>query len=189
MNDTVNSVAATSPAPNTKCDKPPPRPSTLPFPPTAENIPKLEQFIREKFANSAFNRSGVFPSISSPPAHIHLKPNAIPYARHTPIPVPFHWKSEVKASLDKDVEMGIIKPVPIGTPVEWCSSMVITEKKDGRPRRTVDLHKLNAQCLRETHHCPPPFHLACLIPPNTKKTVLDAVDGYHAVPLDEDSQP
>ena len=27
------------------------------------------------------------------------------------------------------------------------------------------------------------------VPPNSRKTVLDAVDGYHSVALDEESQP
>ena len=67
--------------------------------------------------------------------------------------------------------------------------MVITAKKDGTPRRTVDLQHLNSQCLRETHHCQSPFQLACQVPPNGKKTVLDTVDGYHATALDEASQP
>ena len=31
-----------------------------------------------------------------------------------------------------------------------------------------------------------PFHQARLVPPNTKKTVLDAWNGYHSVPLHED---
>ena len=66
--------------------------------------------------------------------------------------------------------------------------MVVATKKDGRPRRTVDLQRLNAQSLRETHHCQSPFQLASQVPSNTYKTVIDAVDGYHAVPLDEESQ-
>ena len=92
-------------------------------------------------------------------------------------------------NLDKDVENGIIEPVPVGEPVIWCSPMVVTPKKDGRPRRTVDLQKLNAQCHRETHHCESPFKLACQIPTHKKKTVLDATDGYHAIPIDEESKP
>ena len=32
------------------------------------------------------------------------------------------------------------------------------------------------------------FQLACQVPPNSKKTILDAADGYHAIALDEDSQ-
>ena len=120
--------------------------------------------------------------------HIHLKPNAAPYAIHSPIPVAHHEKAAIKAELDRDVERGIIKPVPIGTPVVWCTAMVIARKKDGTPRRTVDYQRLNRQCLRETHHCEPPFYLASKVPPNTKKTILDATDSYHAVELDEESQ-
>ena len=124
--------------------------------------------------------------MATPPARIHLQPNAIPFARHSPIPVPHHWKQLIKASVDSDVEKGIIKPIDIGTPVEWCSPMVITTKKDGTPRRTIDLQKLNSQSARETHHCKSPFQLASQVPVNTKKTV--AVDGYHAIPLEPESQ-
>ena len=58
-------------------------------------------------------------------------------------------------------------------------------KNNGRPHRTIDLQKLNVQCSRETHHCQSPFQLACQIPPNTKNTILDAVDGFHAIELHE----
>ena len=67
--------------------------------------------------------------------------------------------------------------------------MIIAAKKDGRPRRTVDLQHLNDQSMRETHHCESPFNLACQVPPSTYKIVLDAVDGYHTVSLDAESQP
>ena len=49
------------------------------------------------------------------PAHIHLKPDTTPNATHTPIPIPYHWKQEIKESRDTDdVQKGIIEPVPIG---------------------------------------------------------------------------
>ena len=89
----------------------------------------------------------------------------------------------------QDIERGILKQVPIGTPTDWCSTVVITTKKDGRPRRTIDYQYLNSQSKRETHHTPSPFQLEMQVPSNTKKTVLDAVDGYHSVILDEESQP
>ena len=151
-------------------------PSHIPYEPTESNIPLLKQFIIDKFSDSAFNREPPFPSMKTTPGHIHLKPNAIPHTRHSPIPVPHHWKNTIKASLDLDIQRGIIKPIPIGTPVTWCSPMVIVRKKDGTPRRTVDYQELNKQCLRETHHCESPFHLASKVPPNTKKRILDAVD-------------
>ena len=120
--------------------------------------------------------------------HIHLKPGAIPYAVHSPIPVPHHEKETIKAQLDSYVARGIIRRVPIGTPVVWCAQMVVTHRKDGRPRIVVDYQRLNRQCFRETHHFAPPFHLASHVSPNTKKTVIDAVDSYHSVELDEESQ-
>ena len=52
-----------------------------------------------------------------------------------------------------------------------------------------DYQYLNSQCKRETHHTASPFQLAMQVPPNTKKTMLDTVDGYHSVILDEESQP
>ena len=67
--------------------------------------------------------------MAGPPAHIHLKDNCVPKARHNPIPIPLHFKEKVKTSLDRDVEKGIISPVPIGTPTDWCSTMVITAKQ------------------------------------------------------------
>ena len=66
--------------------------------------------------------------------------------------------------------------------------MIFAPKNDGTLCRTVDLQRLNAQCLREIHHCPCPFQLVSHIPANTSKTVLDTVDGYHAISLDQDSQ-
>lgn len=53
----------------------------------------------------------------------------------------------------------------------------------------VDYYKLNAQCSRDTHHCPSPFQAASEIPAGTKKTVFGDVDGYHSIPLDKASQP
>jgi len=59
--------------------------------------------------------------MNTKPAHIHINDEATPYVRHTPIPVPFHLKGVVKDSLDNDVRKGIIAPVPIGAPAEWCT--------------------------------------------------------------------
>ena len=63
--------------------------------------------------------------------------------------------------------------------------MIVVPKKDGTRCYTVDLQHLNAQCLRETHHYLSQFQLVSPIPANTYKTVLDTVDGYHTIPLDQ----
>ena len=48
-------------------------PRTPPFSPTSENVPKLKEWLLERFATTVFNSSGKFPAMSGPPAHIHLK--------------------------------------------------------------------------------------------------------------------
>ena len=163
----------------------PPPPVTLPYPPTAENRHLLEQWLLDKYQASAFNvcEHQLLPKMDGRPLDIHFRPDAEPAAFHCPIPVPHHWKKQVKADLDRDVRLGIIEPVPQGSPTVWCARMVVVAKKDGTPRRTVDLQNLNAATYRETHHTPSPFNQASVVPPGQKKTVLDAWNGYHSLPL------
>ena len=66
--------------------------------------------------------------------------------------------------------------------------MVITRKHDGSPRRTVDLSPLNKVCKRETFSAEAPFQLARRVPGRTWKTVMDAWNGYHSVPLREEDR-
>ena len=61
--------------------------------------------------------------------------------------------------------------------------MVVTRKHDDTPRRTVDLSPLNKFCKREIHSAESPFRLARRVPPKVWKTVTDAWNGYHSVPL------
>ncbi|XP_064083075.1 uncharacterized protein LOC135199087 [Macrobrachium nipponense] len=44
------------------------------------------------------------------PVGIHLKPGAVPFAVHTPRPIPFALKDQVKEELDFLVKQGIITP-------------------------------------------------------------------------------
>ena len=61
--------------------------------------------------------------------------------------------------------------------------MVVRAKQNGEPRRTVDFQALNAHATRETHHTQSPFHQARLVPNGKKKTIFDAWNGYHSVPI------
>ncbi len=167
------------------CKDRPSHPDNIPFEPTPENRKKLELWILQRYASSAINVSPQQPlqTMTGQTLHINFKPDAIPFAVHCPIPVPHHWKTAVKADLDHDVALSIIEPVPQGTPTIWCSRMVVAPKKDGSPRRTVDLQKLNKATLRETHHTPSSFKQVSTVPPHTTKTVLDAWNGYHSILL------
>ena len=117
-----------------------------------------------------------------------INPQAKPTAYHSPIPIPIHWQDDVKAGLDRDVRLGVLEPVPVGEPVTWCHRMVICAKKNGKPRRTIDFQSLNSHATRETHHTQSPFHQARSVPHGKKKTVFDAWNGYHSVPLHPDDR-
>ena len=71
------------------------------------------------------------------PQHIHIQEDAVPYAVHSPIPIPHHWKDAVENIIQRDVKLRILEKVPVGDPVEWCTRMVTVKKKDGTPRITL----------------------------------------------------
>ena len=190
----LHSVNANQPTPLSnkpaQCNCPrrtevPPLPEKLSFPCSAENNSKMEKWLLEYFKSSTFNTCPhqPLPSMSGPPVAIHVDENAKPRAFHTATPVPLHWQEKVKFDLLQDEALGVIEKVPYGEPTRWCHRMVITRKHDGSPRRTVDLSPLNKHCLRESFSSESPFHIARRIPGNTWKTVCDAWNGYHSVPL------
>ncbi len=163
----------------------PSKPLTLPFPPIEENNTKMKAWLLETFASSTFNTCPHQPlqQMDGPPMEFHVDPQAKPHVRHNPSPIPIHWQERVKEDIYRDVALDVIEPVPYGTPVTWCHPMVVTRKHDGSPRRTVDLSPLNKHCKRETYANESPFTLARRIPRETWKTVTDAWNGYHSVPL------
>ena len=163
-------------------------PTQVPFPPIEENRRKLEDWITNYYASSAFLscKRQEMPCTEGPPMKIHLQPDAVPVAIHKPVPVPLHFRAEVYANIEADVKRGVLRKVPPGEPTPWCAKLVITPKKDGRPRRTVDLSGLTRAGIRETHHTRSPIKVVCSVPSGMVKTTLDCVDGYHGIPLDEE---
>ena len=168
-----------------KRQQPPPRPTHLPFAPSEENIPLMKQWLLDRYAGSTFNRCPhqPLPMMSGPPIHIHMDPNATPVAVHTPAPIPLHWRKQIKDQLDADVALGVIEKVEPNVPTTWCHRAIWVRKPDGNPRRVVDFQSLNKHCLRDTHHTVPPFQQAKTIPHSTYRSVTDAWNGYHSVPV------
>ena len=164
---------------------PPPCPKELPFPCTPENNDNMKAWLIERYASSTFNTAHIahFRVWTAPPIEIHMDPKATPKACHTPANIPVHWQKKVYEDLIRDEALGVVERVPYGEPVTWCHRMVISRKHDGSPRRRVDLSPLNKFCRRETFATESPFHLARRIPTNTWRTVADAWNGYHSVPL------
>lgn len=165
-----------------KRTKPPSRPAKLPFECIPSNNNKMCEWLIDYFSVSTFNQCPhqELPGMTGPEVTLHIDDDAVPYAAHTPAPVPLHWQDAVKEQLDNDVAMGVPEKVQIEVPSQWCHRMVITSKADGSPRRTVDLSPLNAFCLRETHHVQPPFQQAKKVPSNSWKSVTDAWNGFHS---------
>ena len=187
----VNDIHESSLAPCgfPKRQLPPPLPESPPFPATVASHEKLQQYLLNYYGLSTFNTCAhqQLPLMDCPPMKLMVDPDAKPIAHHTPVPVPLHWRDSVKEGLDQDVRLGVLEVVPIGDPVTWCHRMVICAKKNGKPRRTVDFQTLNIHAIRETHHTASPFLQARSVPACKKKTIFDAWNGYHSVPIrDED---
>ena len=186
-NKKSSSIVCTCP----RRELPPSVPKTLPFPAIPENCDKLKEWILKYYKASAFNQCEhqQLPLMKdAPPIKLHVDPKAKPFAIHKARPVPIHWRDQVKAELERDVRIGVLERVPIGEPTDWCSPMVICPKTNGDPRRTVDLQALNNVSVRQTHTAESPFHQALSVPKHTIKTVVDAWQGYHSVPLAEEDR-
>ena len=167
--------------------KPPERPEKLPFECSESNVPRMRQWLLDRYSSSTFNKCShqQLPLMEGPPISILIDPKAQPVMFNTPATIPIHWMEDVRMKLEEDVRLGVLERVPMGEKPTWCFRMVLARKPDGSPRRTVDLSPLNKFCYREPHHVQPPFQQAKSIPPNTYKTVLDAWNGYHSVPIRE----
>lgn len=177
------------------CDCPdrgpvPEPPTSLPYEAVEENIEKLKEWIINHYKASAFNTCTHqrMPLVhSSPPLRLHLDKSMKPVVCHKAGNVLVHFQAEVKAGLDRDVRIGVLRKVPVNNPVKsFCSRMCIATKKTGKPRRTVDFKALNRACPRQTHAVEPPFWQANGIPAGTWKTCLDAKEGYHSIPIHKD---
>ena len=173
-------------------DDPPPLPTCLPpgLEAIPEHVPALKEWIVDYYGASSFNTCEHQPlrMMQGEPMRLYVDPDARPLTVHKPAQVPIHWQERVFQDLERDIRLGVLERVPPNTPVTWCSRMVVAAKADGSPRRTVDLQHLNRHSVRQTHHVESPFHLADRVPQNTFKTVTDAWNGYHSVPIHPDDR-
>ena len=164
---------------------PPGRPDALPFPFIPANNTKMRAWLVDRYSASTFNKCPhqQLKGMTGPDIRLHIDYNAKPVAVHTPATVPLHWQGDVEQQIKDDIALGVLEKVPIGEPSVWCHRMVLARKPNGKPRRTVDLSPINRHCMRETHRVKPPFQQAKAVPPDTWKSVTDAWNGYHSVPL------
>ena len=190
VSEVGSSDTSFSPCGCKKRTQPPKRPESLPFPASEDNINEMKEWLLEKYASSTFNLCPHEPAplIDADPIRIHLDPNAIPKPAFTAATVPIHLRKAVSEQLQEDVAKKIIEPVKSGVPTVWQARMHVVAKPDGTPRRVVNYQHMNKYCLRETQHVVPPYKQARLVPPGGYRTVTDAKDGYHSVPLAEEDR-
>jgi transposase InsO family protein len=118
--------------------------------------------------------------------HIHLQPDATPFALHTPRNVPLPLRQKVKKELERMESMGVISKVDVPTP--WCAGMVVVPKKDGSVRICVDLKPLNTAVLREVHPLPRVDDTLAQLTGAKVFSKLDANSGFWQIPVAEDSR-
>ena len=84
---------------------PPPKPTQLPFPATEANRQCLQTWLLNFYKSSPFNtcEHQHLPLMACAPMRLMVDANAQPVTHHTPIPIPLHWQSDVKAGLDHGV--------------------------------------------------------------------------------------
>ena len=162
----------------TRPTSPPPLPTALP--PgididQADSVARLKEWLLQYYKSTTFNTCDhqQLPLMTGSPLELHMDPQASPVACHKVVPVPLHWREQVKADLDHDVRIGVLERVPDNTPVTWQSRMVITAKASGEPRRTIDFQPLNKHSTRQTFPVDSPFNLASRVPAGTKKSVCE----------------
>ena len=171
-------------------EMPPGPPTELPFDPQPENILLMKQWLLKRYANSTFNKCPhqPIPEMKGPPLNIHVDPNATPVSCRVPSLVPLHYLDRAEALLKREESMGVITKVPDNVKTPWCHRLVWREKPNGELRKTVDLSPLNKHTVREVHAMRSPFQLAKGVPANTWRTVTDAWNGYHSIPLREEDR-
>ena len=76
---------------------------------------------------------------------ILMMDGAEPVAVHQPASILAHWQEKVKKDIEWDMRLWVLEWVPANTPVTRCSRMHVVAKKNGDPRRVVDLQRVNAQ--------------------------------------------
>ena len=118
---------------------------------------------------------------------IHLTPGEInPFRISTAHQIPLHWKEKAERIVKKLIDSGVIKQE--NDPTEWCAPGFFVAKKNGDLRLVIDYTRLNKYVRRPVHTFPSTQEILSGIDPQSKVFAkLDATQGYHQVPLDDES--
>ena len=117
---------------------------------------------------------------------IRLKADAKPFSISTPRRLPLPMKDKVEEELKSLKEKEIIRQVT--TPTDWCAPIVAVPKASGKIRLCVDYTKLNESVRRENFPLPTTDELLAQLDGATVFSKLDCNQGFHQIPLSEESQ-
>ena len=130
--------------------------------------------------------------MKGPPMTIELRDDVPikPRCATTCKPTPVHLQEDADALIAKLLAEDIIEPVPLDEISDWISPAFFVPKDGGKGVRLVtDFTQLNRYVKRSVHPFPTAAEIAKGIAPNAKFFAkLDAVQGYHQVPLDVNSR-
>ena len=83
---------------------------------------------------------------------IHLKEGETPFCLTTPRRIPLPLMKKVQEEIKRMEQLDVIES--IDEPTEWCSSIVVVPKADGRVRICADLTRLSQAVRREVYQMP-----------------------------------
>ena len=131
------------------------------------NSPRTKEELLQHYTD-VFQGLGEFPGIH----HIHVDPT-VPPVVHGCRKIPFAVLGSLKDTLAIQEPRGV------------CSSLVITEKKNGTLRVCFNPRDLNKAVLRQHYSIPTPEDVQCQLEGKTVFTILNEKDGQKK--LDDES--
>ena len=117
---------------------------------------------------------------------IHLPGEKTPFRISTARQIPLHWREKAERIVKKLLNGRVITPQDDRT--EWFVPGFFVAKKNGDLHLIIDYTRLNKYVRRPIHTFPSTQEiLSGIDPDSTVFAKLNANQGYHQVPLDEDS--
>ena len=92
--------------------------------------------------------------------------------------------NEVKNHIKEMLDVLVIQP----SNSPWVSVVVLVQKKDGKLRFFIDLRKLNARTIKDTHSLPPNKKMLDCLNGAEWFTSLDLKSEYWQVEMEEESK-
>ena len=156
--------------------------------PSQADLQKVKETLMEEYAD-VFSVEEQLKPMKCTPMKIELKEDAIPTMCSAPRKIGPAMKPKTKKELDDMERKDVIELVPADRPTEWCHPFCPRLKPTGEVRPTVDLTRLNDWVKRPAHPVTTPHEAVHNTRPGSRFfTKMDAKNGYHQIPLHEDSR-